>query len=81
VLAPVYAAGEPPIAGVTHEALAEALKRSGHRQILTVGGEADLAPLLAPILSPGDMVVCLGAGDITRWAANLAPALGRLAGG
>jgi UDP-N-acetylmuramate--alanine ligase len=24
---------------------------------------------------PGDMVVCLGAGDITKWAAGLAPAI------
>ena len=26
-------------------------------------------------IQPGDMVVCLGAGDITRWAAGLAPAI------
>ncbi|WP_448580257.1 UDP-N-acetylmuramate--L-alanine ligase [Thermaurantiacus sp.] len=77
VLAPVYPAGEPPIEGVSHEALAEALKRSGHRDVRTVSGEADLAPLLAPGLKPGDMLICLGAGDITKWAANLAPALSR----
>jgi UDP-N-acetylmuramate--alanine ligase len=77
VAAPVYAAGETPIEGITHEALADALKRSGHRQVLTVDGEAALAPTLAPILGPGDMVVCLGAGDITRWAANLAAGLER----
>jgi UDP-N-acetylmuramate--alanine ligase len=77
VLAPVYAAGEAPIDGVTHKALAEALKRSGHRHVLTVDGEADLAPLLRPLIGPGDMVICLGAGDITRWAAGLAPALER----
>jgi UDP-N-acetylmuramate--alanine ligase len=72
VVAPVYPAGEPPIEGISHEALAEALRRSGHRQVLTVSGEADLAPALAPLLGPGDMVICLGAGDITRWAAHLA---------
>ena len=75
VLAPVYPAGEPPIEGVSHEALAEALRRSGHGDVLTVAGETDLAPILAPRLRPGDMILCLGAGDITRWAANLAPAL------
>jgi len=26
---------------------------------------------VAPLLGPGDMVICLGAGDITKWAANL----------
>ncbi|MCG2840474.1 UDP-N-acetylmuramate--L-alanine ligase [Sandaracinobacter sp. RS1-74] len=75
VLAPVYAAGEPPIEGVTHEALADALRRSGHRQVLTISGEADLAPTIAPLLGEGDMAICLGAGDITKWAANLAAGL------
>lgn len=77
ILAPVYAAGEKPIEGINHQALADALKRSGHRQVLTIEGEAELAPLLAPLIGPGDVVVCLGAGDITRWAADLAPALNR----
>jgi UDP-N-acetylmuramate--alanine ligase len=72
VVAPVYPAGEAPIEGVSHDALADALRRSGHRQVLTVSGEADLAPALAPLLGPGDMVICLGAGDITKWAAHLA---------
>jgi UDP-N-acetylmuramate--alanine ligase len=71
VLAPVYPAGEAPIEGVSHDALADALKRSGHRQVLTVAGPADLAATLAPHLAPGDMVICLGAGDITKWAAVL----------
>jgi UDP-N-acetylmuramate--alanine ligase len=75
VLAPVYAAGEAPIDGISHESLADALRRSGHRQVLTIGGEADLAPAIAPLLGAGDMVICLGAGDITKWAANLAGAL------
>jgi UDP-N-acetylmuramate--alanine ligase len=72
VIAPVYAAGEQPIEGISHETLADALRRSGHRQVLTVAGEADLAPTIAPLLGAGDMVICLGAGDITKWAANLA---------
>jgi UDP-N-acetylmuramate--alanine ligase len=75
VLAPVYAAGEQPLEGVTHESLAEALRRSGHRQVLTIGGEAELAPAIAPLVGAGDMVICLGAGDITKWAANLAGGL------
>jgi UDP-N-acetylmuramate--alanine ligase len=71
VLAPVYPAGEAPIEGVSHEALAEALKRAGHRQVLTVSGEAGLASALAPLVGPGDQLICLGAGDITKWAAAL----------
>ncbi|WP_448582090.1 UDP-N-acetylmuramate--L-alanine ligase [Thermaurantiacus sp.] len=71
VLAPVYPAGEPPIEGISHVALAEALRASGHREVVTIAGEGELADALAPRLGPGDMVICLGAGDITRWAARL----------
>ena len=46
-----------------------------HNNVLTVSGEAELAPAIAPLLGAGDMVICLGAGDITKWAANLAGAL------
>ncbi|WP_199554533.1 UDP-N-acetylmuramate--L-alanine ligase [Sandaracinobacteroides hominis] len=72
VVAPVYAAGEQPIDGISHESLAEALKRSGHRQVLTISGEGELASTIAPLLGAGDMVICLGAGDITKWASHLA---------
>jgi len=75
VVAPVYPAGEKPIEGINADALADALKRSGHRQVLTISGEADLAPTIAPLLGAGDMVICLGAGDITKWAANLGSGL------
>ena len=45
---------------------------------LTAAIEADAAALAAVIAEqgkPGDMVVCLGAGDITKWAAGLADAI------
>jgi UDP-N-acetylmuramate--alanine ligase len=77
VIAPVYAAGEAPIDGISHDSLADALRRSGHRQVLTISGEAELGVTIAPLLGAGDMVICLGAGDITKWAANLAGALGK----
>ena len=69
---PVYAAGEQPIEGVDAEALVEGLKRRGHRSASTVGSAEELARELAPIVQSGDMIVCLGAGDITKWAAGLA---------
>ncbi len=77
VVVPVYPAGEAPIEGISHQSLADALKRSGHRQVLTVDGEAGLAPAIAPLLGAGDMIICLGAGDITKWAANLGDALAK----
>ncbi|RZF64563.1 UDP-N-acetylmuramate--L-alanine ligase [Sphingomonas populi] len=72
---PVYAAGEAPVEGVDAEALVEGLKRRGHRSAATIADADALAATLAGVVQPGDMVVCLGAGDITKWAAGLAPAI------
>ena len=74
-VAPVYAAGETPIDGVDAAALAAGLLAAGHRSAVTVAGADDLAHQLAVDLRAGDMVVCLGAGDITKWAAGLADAI------
>ncbi|MEZ5709584.1 MAG: UDP-N-acetylmuramate--L-alanine ligase [Blastomonas sp.] len=73
--APVYTAGEDPIEGVDSAALVAGLKQRGHRQARTVADAAELASLLAAEVKAGDMVVCLGAGDITKWAAGLADAI------
>ncbi|HEY6868346.1 MAG TPA: UDP-N-acetylmuramate--L-alanine ligase [Novosphingobium sp.] len=73
--APVYAAGEAPIAGVDAAVLVEGIKARGHRAAFVVDGPATLADNLAHSLQEGDMIVCLGAGDITKWAAGLADAI------
>jgi UDP-N-acetylmuramate--alanine ligase len=75
LVAPVYAAGEEPIHGVDSEALVEGLKQRGHRSASTVADAADVAHQLAETAAPGDMVICLGAGDITKWASGLADAI------
>jgi UDP-N-acetylmuramate--alanine ligase len=71
-VAPVYAAGEEPIDGVSADSLVEGLKQRGHRAARTVDGPEDLCRQLRDIAARGDMVICLGAGDITKWAAGLA---------
>jgi UDP-N-acetylmuramate--alanine ligase len=71
-VAPVYAAGEEPIEGVDAEALVEGLKQRGHRAVKAVADLDDLCRQLRDIAARGDMVICLGAGDITKWAAALA---------
>jgi UDP-N-acetylmuramate--alanine ligase len=73
--APVYPAGEQLIDGVDSAALVEGLKARGHRSAQVVAGADALAEALAGTLEAGDMVVCLGAGDITKWAAGLADAV------
>ena len=72
---PVYAAGEQPIEGVDSDAMVEGLKSRGHRSAQVISGPDELADRLAETLQPDDMVVCLGAGDITKWAAGLAAAI------
>ena len=73
--APVYPAGEQPIQGVDSAHLVEGMRASGHRSANAIAGPDELAAELAGIVRPGDMIVCLGAGDITRWAAGLASAI------
>jgi UDP-N-acetylmuramate--alanine ligase len=73
--APVYPAGEQPIEGVDSAALVAGLKRRGHRAAAEIGGAEALAAAVAADLKADDMVVCLGAGDITKWAAGLAAAV------
>ena len=72
---PVYAAGEPSVEGVDAAALVDGLKRRGHRSATTIEDAASLAAALAEAARPGDQIVCLGAGDITKWAAGLADAI------
>jgi len=71
-VAPVYAAGEEPIEGISAEALAEGLRSRGHRMVKTVENAVDLAANLRDLAAEGDVVICMGAGDITKWAAGLA---------
>ena len=68
IVAPVYPAGEQPIEGVDQDALIEGLRRFGHRRAMPLSGPDALAALVAEEAKDGDLVVCLGAGDITSWA-------------
>ena len=68
ILAPVYAAGEEPIAGVNSETLVDLIRSGGHRDARHINGAPELAGLIRSIAKPGDYVICLGAGNITQWA-------------
>lgn len=73
--APVYAAGEAPIEGIDSAALVAGIKARGHRSAQLIASADALAAELANMAQPGDMVVCLGAGDITKWAGGLETAI------
>jgi UDP-N-acetylmuramate--alanine ligase len=79
VVADVYPAGEAPIEGASRDALVEGLIRHGHRHVLPLSGPTALPALIAGEAREGDLVVCLGAGDITTWAQALPAQLEALA--
>src|ERR1700674_2667611 len=64
VLTDIYGAGEDPIPGVTLEALAASVRRSTTAPVEVVPGLEDVAPAVARIARPGDVVITLGAGSI-----------------
>ena len=80
IVADVYAAGEAPIEGVSRDTLVEGLRRAGHRHVLPLESPAELAAVVAQEANADDLVVCLGAGDITQWAYALPDGLKALAG-
>jgi UDP-N-acetylmuramate--alanine ligase len=72
IVTPLYSAGEAPIAGVDHIVLADAIRRTGHGEVIAVDGERDIIDVLRSLAAPDDSVVCLGAGNSTDWAHALA---------
>jgi len=70
-VAPVYPAGEEPIEGVDSAVLVEGLRARGHRMARGVDDLDDLCANLRDLAAEGDMVICMGAGDITKWAAAI----------
>ncbi|MEM6465427.1 MAG: UDP-N-acetylmuramate--L-alanine ligase [Pseudomonadota bacterium] len=68
VIADVFAAGEMPIEGADRDGLVSGLKAHGHRDARALDGPQEVAALVAQSAKPGDMVVFLGAGNITAWA-------------
>ncbi len=71
----IYAAGEEPLAGVNSEKLAEAVRAHGHPDVTHVEKRVDLVSVIKARLQPGDIVVTLGAGDITNTGPELLDAL------
>jgi UDP-N-acetylmuramate--alanine ligase len=71
IVAPIYGAGEENLLGVTHHDLAAGIGATGHPSVTVMDNPQDLSHLVAPLIEPGDYVVCLGAGTVTEWAHGL----------
>ncbi len=75
VVTDVFPAREAPIPGVTGELVAAAARRSVPATVDYLPHRADLAGFLASAVEPGDLVVTMGAGDITSLPDELVPLL------
>ena len=74
----VYAAGESPIDGYDQHTLVSGITDHGHRDVAALEGWERLPAVIREKAQSGDYVVCLGAGDVTRHAADLADRLAKL---
>jgi len=68
VVAEVYPAGEAPISGVDRNHFVLGLRAHGHREVIPLPNAGELAKIVRGLAGRGDLVVCLGAGNITQWA-------------
>jgi len=69
-LTEIYPAREQPIPGVTSELVASSMIRGGH-PVIWQGSRSDLADALTEFVREGDVVITIGAGDITQTGAEL----------
>lgn len=73
-LTDIYKAREEPIHGVTSQLIADAATRAGHAPDW-VGLRANATDAVLGLLMPGDVLLTMGAGDITQVGAELLRAL------
>lgn len=73
----VYAAGEAPIPGVSGKTLVDSIMAHGHRvQCAWMPHRPEVVPYLRTKLRPGDLVLTMGAGDVTTMGPQILAALG-----
>jgi UDP-N-acetylmuramate--alanine ligase len=71
ILTDIYPAGEDRIEGVEAKALFEGLRDYGHKDVLYLSDKKEIVEHLLRIITPGDLVITLGAGDIWQVSEEL----------
>ena len=66
VILPIYPAGEEEITGVSAEALAEAIRAHGHKEVVYVEGHEKALAYLDQAVKKDDIVLTLGAGNVWK---------------
>lgn len=67
----IYPAGEKPIEGVTGRGLYEGIRLRGHKAVTYVPNRSEIPARICADLKPGDMLITLGAGDVTTMGAPI----------
>lgn len=73
----VYSAGEAPVPGVTGKTFLNVVLEHGHPCARYVPRRIDVVPSMIETAEPGDLVITMGAGDVTAIAPQLVDELGR----
>ena len=81
VLTDIYAAGEPPIEGITIEALADAVRSSATAPVYVIKKLEELPAAVAKMSRSGDLVITLGAGSIGTVGDRILEALREVSAG
>jgi len=76
VVMDIYAAGEPPIPGVNGQTLADAIAAAGHKNVVFHSSMQKGIEELLRAARPGDAILTIGAGNVSRAAGELAVLLG-----
>jgi len=76
VLTDIYAASEAPIPGINSEALAAAIGEAGHKNVHYVRSMRDSIEFLLKNAKPGDAILTVGAGNVSRASNELMVLLG-----
>src|SRR6516225_3312279 len=76
VLTDIYAASEAPIPGITSEALAAAIREAGHKNVHYIRSMQDSIGFLLKNARPGDAILTVGAGSVSRASNELMVLLG-----
>lgn len=71
IVTQIFAASQDPIPGISQDSLIQGIKDQGHKNVIKLEDEKDLAKIIKPLINEGDLIFCTGAGKITYLASDL----------
>ncbi len=72
IITDIYSAGEKPIENLTGESLYKLIQANGHKGVTYIPDKDSIVEYVKGIISPGDMVITMGAGDIWKVGRRIA---------